>query len=134
MSRGLGSLQREILAALMARKGGDRVFSYGWGAVWLAEDVHDLRAVIREMAKTTGRTYGAGFVCNRFAAASSRAIAGLVRRDLIEPLSLVPVISRSEDCRLHIHHLADGHFIEWKSHQRRFVRVMRNVLTLRDAA
>lgn len=88
MSRGLGHLQREIMATLAARSGGDELEDYRGYRAWIADGAHDLRAVTREMARRMGGSNRHGFINIAWQASFSRAVAGLVSRELIEILWL----------------------------------------------
>lgn len=113
MSRGLGALQREILAALPASKpphasyrggGADArgVFARAYALfLYLPADVYDLRAVSFALSRPDGaggregRRQGAGAGYpgrqdNAYSAAFSRAVRGLVARGVLAPLTRVP--------------------------------------------
>lgn len=141
MSRGLGSLQTEIIETLEeakrdipsypgqgSSKSDPLPFSLpGWVIVGrtcalLAEDVYDLRASAAFLAKRRGLR----FATSGFQASFSRAVRSLVSRGLLAPLSLVPVTQYEEEDRYRdasrIEHLKDGLYLTTSSRQIRFVR------------
>jgi hypothetical protein len=138
MSRGLGKLQREILATLPIAQGavGEYRGGYwkwkGWVtsggcSLKLADGVYDLRAVLRVLAMARGEmeTRGLPYIRTGFRVSFNRAVASLIQRGELEVLKLVPVADwEPENCygRRRIHHLADGLFFSACS-ERRFVRV-----------
>ena len=138
MSRGIGNLQRAILGTLAARPGGD-VIENRYRRAWLADGVHDLRTVSHEMAKVMGGISHHDYVSGAWQASFSRAVAGLVRRKMIESISLVPLRDFETDYPARIEYLADGEYLNWTSRQCRFARVkdvsvMETSITLNEAA
>lgn len=131
MSRGLGKLQRSILAALAARGGGDLVVDYLGRTACLAEGVHDLRAVSREMARESGRMQAGIAVEARWQTHFSRSIVSLAERGEIEVLSVVPCVHVDADFPIPHANLVEGPRLLWNSRQRRFVRLVANT---RDSA
>ena len=80
MSKGLGYLQREILATLAERPGSDMIQDGCGSCAWLADRTHDLRAVSREMASRMGGISHCNHVTEAWSAAFSRAVAKLADR------------------------------------------------------
>ncbi len=110
MSRGLGKLQREILATLDEARERQTIYagsdSYpggeiGWvktygAVVQIAPHVYDLRASARYLALRQPDCLGGGYtratVKNVFAAAFSRAVASLVCRRRLDPVLWLPFV------------------------------------------
>lgn len=122
MSRGIGHLQQAILDTLAARPGGDEIENR-YSRAWLADDVHDLRTVSHEMAQVMGGISHQHFHTGAWQASFSRAVAGLVRRKMLESLSLVPLRDFEADYPVRIEYLSDGEYLNWTSRQCRFARV-----------
>jgi len=148
MSRGLGWLQKEILATLDEAKGaaakkvghyyrGDDTEAQHDGRPWrwslpgwvychgahvrLADDVYDLRCSRAHLAQMH-RALDYGYVTNAFTAAVSRACAGLVFRGHLTPINMVPIVDYEEDHHL-IHELSDGLYLHVPSQRQcRFVK------------
>ena len=126
MGRGLGRVQRDILATLeeakaaMPRYQGARwgpPYGHegepGWvssrgGRVRLPDGVYDLRCSLRYLARRDGQVYaqgeerGLGYVSEGYRVAFSRAARGLLRRGLlvaVSPHSGRPVERRSDGRR-----------------------------------
>ena len=156
MSRGLGSLQKEILDTLEdARRdrNGYRGFSGeecrgvgehwpaghrwtlpGWvkvgrNAVRLGLNVYDLRASCAFLARRHGKLDN-GTIKPSFASAFSRAAASLVKRGLLSPVEgALPIADFDEDKSAQrdlIHELHDGMYLLIEQKQARFVRVIKS--------
>ena len=123
MSRGLGAMQRRILAALAARPGGDRICNSADYGFTLAAGIHDMRQVSQELARTHGGISHCGFVSGSWSASFTRALTSLVSQGYIEVLSLVPLA----DDELGIAtQLSDGLYLPYANRsQHRFVRLLR---------
>lgn len=150
MSRGLGWLQREILATLDDAK--QQAHSYrgcewqehpgktherwaslhwrwdrpGWvrccGArVRIADQVYDLRASLAYLTQKHNKLYCGKFTEEAFTAAFSRAAHGLVQRGSLRKLDLVPLAEYDEEKGGDVHFLSDGLFLFARDHQLRFV-------------
>jgi hypothetical protein len=128
MSKGLGWLQRAILATLEARPGGDMLTDCCGTCAWLADGTHDLRAVSREMAGSHCR-----YATESWQASFSRAIAGLADRCALNVLWLVPLEAVEHEFAWPSVELAGGLYLQWFSRQRRFVGNRPDFLTLREA-
>lgn len=147
MSRGLGHLQRDILATLDTAKeaattatgpyrgyGGEarstpwRWNRPGWVRYWghcvqLASDVYDLAASSKYLARQSRALGYAKETLPAFSAAFSRAVKGLVQRDRLTPLWLVPLLDVDEHAPQHdrIEYQADGLYLLVMNRQCRFV-------------
>jgi len=127
MSRGLGELQRAILAHLRSRRGGDPLghWDIRCANVVIADHWHDLRAVFLEM-KSERELLSAAF---------SSATSGLLKRRLLRTATVIPIASsrrsaegdrRRNRWNDRVIYLAEGAYLvlptgrEWK---RRFVRL-----------
>lgn len=137
MSRGLGKLQREIIATLEEAK--QTMVSYhgsawypgvvpfcepGWvyykgTIVQLREDVYDIRASFKFLASRHRERFHESV----FQASFSRAVKGLVTRRILEVLNRqVPIINYGPDAQPRVHFLSDGEFFDiWGIRQIRFV-------------
>ncbi len=122
MSRGPGYLQREILAALAARPGGDMIQDGCGRRAWLADGVHDLRAISREMARAAG-TPDCEYATGVWTASFSRAVAGLAKRRMLNVLWRVPLCAIEPEFAWPSAEFAGGIHLNWFSRQRRFVRM-----------
>lgn len=140
MSRGLGELQREVLAALPKSKaecldyrGGGSYpdwdplpFSLpGWvyyrrSCVRLADDVYDMLAVGHLLKQS--RRFRLSDSTAAFLAAYSRAVRTLLARGIIKPLTTVPIQAVDEDPNGLVHELADGQYLMVSRDCKRFVR------------
>lgn len=108
MSRGLGQLQRDILATITEAKESSVLYRGsttnksdplpyclpGWvvyrGVSFrLPESVYDLRASARHLANLRGAVRSGGYIREAFQAAFSRAVAGLVSRRLLLPVDRI---------------------------------------------
>lgn len=141
MSRGIGTLQRKILATLEEAKrdtwhypGSYREENWSNSPTWrwdrpgwvtyrgarfrLADEVYDLRASLVYLAEREGGYSHARFVAPTFQAAFSRAVKGLCERGFLRVLTLVPV---AEYERGRLESLADGEYMLLACRQRRFV-------------
>jgi hypothetical protein len=90
MSRGLGKLQREILAGLEAQ---EPVTEFGYHGHWFTPTItglYDLRALAPVVAQRLQKPGGDG----PFSAAFSRAVRGLVRRGMLCAVTSVPIDAR----------------------------------------
>ena len=123
MSKGIGHLQREIIAALAARHGGDILTDTCGRCAWLADDVHDLRKVSREMAKTTTGLTNYEYVTSSWSASFSRATAGLAQRHMIDVLWAVPLQAAESEFAWPVAEVDGAIYMRWYSRQRRFIRV-----------
>jgi hypothetical protein len=86
MSRGLGALERAILQALSAPR---ELWRFGYfDSPHLAEGIGDLREVADRLWQHQGSAYRTRA---SFQASFSRAVRGLLRRDLLQPLAVVPL-------------------------------------------
>ena len=121
MSRGLGRWQRAILAALAARPGGDIIDDGCGHRAWLADGVHDLRAISREMTRAAG-TPDCEYATSVWTASFSRAVAGLAQRRMIDVLWRVPLIAIEPEFQWPSAEFAGDIHLNWFSRQRRFVR------------
>jgi hypothetical protein len=162
MSRGLGRLQRDIIATLDEAKvalprylGGRAAERAEWsqwfrqrypnhaeypaGPGWviahgrevrLADGIYDLRASLAYLARRDNQISHCSYVRGAYQAGFSRAVRGLVRRGLLEPLRfLVPIDCLGEGvetdlCRTLA--LADGLYAAVSGRQVRFVRRAEN--------
>ena len=131
MSRGLGSMQRLILDALVKRPGGDwacerdqnseHVARYGGWYFKLADEFHDMRVVAYELADKYNWFSHCTFVRQEIQASFSRALRGLENRRLIDAPSIVPVVKDKSGRAIQC---ADGLFLfDGNKKQRRFVRL-----------
>ncbi len=87
MSRGLGRLQGEILAALHAHELLTEFRYQGHHFTPATAGLYDLREIAREVAQQLHRQDGDG----AFSAAFSRAVRGLVRRGFLRALHDIPI-------------------------------------------
>jgi hypothetical protein len=103
----------------------------GHSCVLLAPSVYDLRASMAYLVQHTGRerqVYSAKsegtLVSNPFEAAFSRAVRGLVARQCVTPLWLVPLDGWDRDYMRErdLEWLDDGVYFQWGSRQIRFVK------------
>ena len=142
MGAGIGWLQRDILATLEEAKqaclkyrgspyweniGEIRPYDKpGWvlckkNVVRLSDGVYDLRACSHYLAqKHDGMDRQ--WISVPFQVSFSRAARGLVKRGLLNVLSVIPVIEVDEDHCEEVHHLADGMYLIVTSRQVRFVK------------
>ena len=121
MSKGIGHLQRGILAALAARPGGDIIVDGCGRRAWLAEGVHDLRAISRSMARAAG-TLDCEYATSVWTASFSRAVAGLAQRRMLDVLWRVPLYAVEPEFAWPSAEFAGDIHLNWFSRQRRFVR------------
>jgi hypothetical protein len=119
MSRGLGHMQRAILAGLTPA---------GWsesrGHRFLpAPGVFDLRQVLSENANIHNAYSHCRFVRPAFQVAFSRAVRGLLRRGALRDVSgMVPLAARDRyGAQARYHALADGDYFVTRTKQTRFV-------------
>jgi len=126
-------LQREILAALAARPGGDIIDDGCGHRAWLADGVHDLRKVSCELASRMGGISHCNHVTGAWSAGFSRAIAKLADRGALNTLWLVPLEAAEFEFAWPCIDLAGGLYLQWFSKQRRFVGKRPNFLTLNAA-
>lgn len=138
MSRGLGAMQREILASLVEAK--QLPLSYNGAREWKGEtwirsrgveaklpaNVYDLRA----SAKLLARRHGQRFLEGPFQASFSRAANGLVARGLLERVSIVPLADWYPQDSKVVQHLSDGAYLVYWSARLRFVVKTQSVITL----
>ncbi len=122
MSKGLGYLQREIIDTLAGRPGGDVVRDGCGRRAWLADGVHDLRAISREMTRAAG-TPDCEYATGVWTASFSRAIARLAQRHMIDVLWRVPLIAIEPEFAWPSAEFAGDIHLNWFSRQRRFVRM-----------
>ena len=122
MSKGLGYLQREIIDTLAGRPGGDMIVDGCGRRAWLADGVHDLRAISREMTRAAG-TLDCEYATSVWQVSFSRAVSGLLRRELIEVLWRVPLYAIEPEFAWPSTEFAGDIHLNWFSRQRRFVRV-----------
>ena len=99
----------------------------------------DAKNISHEMAQAMGGISHYHFHTGTWQASSSRAVAGLVRRKMLESLSLVPLRGFEADYPVRIEYLSDGEYLNWTSRQCRFARVkdvsvMETDITLSDGA
>jgi hypothetical protein len=101
----------------------------GHSCVLLVPGVYDLRASMSYLVQRTGRershfARGGLTISNPFEAAFSRAVRGLVSRQYVTPLWLVPIEGWDRDyMREHdLEWLDDGAYFRWVSRQIRFVK------------
>jgi hypothetical protein len=113
-------MQRRIIDALAERTGGDFVErSNGYG-IRLANGVHDMRKVAKELAMAHGGFSHQRFISVEWGASFSRAVRSLVRSGILEFPALVPLVDDEVGVA---HHLADGiYLIGPNDRQRRFGR------------
>jgi len=138
MSRGLGALQRQILASLDAARAAQPSYDRGWVLyrrvdMRLIEGVYDLRVgaeYVRDQRQIPG------WQGERFAPMLSRAVHGLVARGLLEALATVPLVEvvyrRPCDDAAWIPFMGwdtDHHCLYWRSRQLRFVKRQDNDVT-----
>jgi len=136
MSRGLGRLQRDILASLDTAKNQQHYYHGGNGdelhpgwlivqraVVRIPGDVYDLRASARFLAREQGAL---GDVVKEivpaFRSAFSRAVGSLLRDGDLTAVSMLPVEACERDRQQTVQLLADGDYIVLHSRQTRFVR------------
>ena len=115
MSKGLGSLQREILAHIADPMPRGQDFS-------LRDGVYDLRFVLRALQKLRGGRC----ISESLQAAFSRAVRSLVRRRFLKPLWLVPINCTEQDREwldFRTEELSDGLYMIWSSRRVRFVQL-----------
>lgn len=137
MSRGLGSLQRQILESLDAAREAQESYDRGWVLyqrvdMHLIEGVYDLRVVSHYVARQRRYTpYERETFYPRF----SRAVHGLVQRGLLTPLTTVPlddVTFRQKDAEFayapFLSWGAERPYFRWPSRQLRFVKRQDNYL------
>jgi len=139
MSRGLGKLQREILATLWEAK--QEMWSYHGCArleypvghmcnmagaviykgnrVVLENDVFDLFASSRFLLERHGIRWS--WRSEAFKAAFSRAVKSLVARGIFQKLALVPVQWFDPQQRSLVYELSDGTFLATTGRKTRFV-------------
>ena len=115
-------MQRGILAALAARPGGDVIHDGCGRRAWLADDVHDLRAISREMTRAAG-TPDYEYATSVWSASFSRAVTRLVQRGMIDVLWCVPLDAVETEFAWPITELSGDIRLNWFSRQRRFVRM-----------
>lgn len=127
MSRGLGRMEREIIACIDANAGKSVAVERHLRHVFLARGVYDMRAIARQICDD-----GRGFSDERKQASFSRAHKRLIEKGIIEPLfRVVPVNAYNPDDRrwFRIEELADGPYwiigfgTQWR---RRFFRKCHN--------
>jgi len=121
MSKGIGYMQREILVRLAARPGGDMLTDTCGRRAWLADGVHDLRAISREMTRAAG-TPDCEYATSVWTASFSRAVAGLAQRRMIDVLWRVPLDAVEPEFAWPSAEFAGDIHLNWFSRQRRFVR------------
>lgn len=137
MSKGLGWLQREILATLAVSqsepcRGWDHWYDWTIAhgrTVRLAPGVYDLRRNLMYLARRHRRLAACqSYASGSFQAAHSRAVRGLIKRGLFKVHNSLVPISASEkgpepyDNRVLL--LSDGLYLNTNGQQRRFVSVM----------
>ncbi len=122
MSRGTGHLQRKILAALAARPGGDMIVDGCGRRAWLAEGVHDLRAISRSMARAAG-TPDCEYATGVWKSSFSRSVAGLAKRRAFDVLWCVPLQAAERGFAWPVTETEGNIFMNWFSRQKRFVRM-----------
>jgi hypothetical protein len=125
MSRGIGKLQRAILARIESRLGGDVIEDYTSYRMRLAPGIHDARQISHEMAREMGGISHRHFHSGKWDASFSRALRGLEQRGHVEVLrSLVPVAEVERDYKGSGQHLelSDGSYWSVRGRQRRFIR------------
>jgi hypothetical protein len=137
MSKGLGKLQRDILTHLkdpLLEKVGTtyagETTAYGTTFL-LGADVYDLHNVAVILERLYGRSM---FNRHILQAAFSRAVRSLLRRGVLERVSLVPVAKECfqwrRDPRWRVEELSDGRYLLWRDRQARFVRLCSEDTTL----
>jgi hypothetical protein len=117
VSKGLGRLQREIIAAETPG-----AFEVDGLKFELRKDVIDLRRVVTLLAGKHNAYTHCTFVRPSFQAAFSRAVKGLVRRGLIEKLTVVPVAQIDRYYPEAFERLSDGYHYLPPCQQTRYVR------------
>ena len=118
-------MQRMIIAALSSRQSGDWVGPRSYLDDYrLAEGWHDLRKVLKELARARGATYSR-YVESSFQASFSRAVGSLQKAGLIKfSRWLVPLAEFSEYAdQDRIEFLSDGNYLKVANRQRRFLRL-----------
>jgi hypothetical protein len=135
MSRGLGKLQREILAGLEAQ---EPVTEFGYHGHWFTPTItglYDLRALAPVVAERLQKRGGDG----PFSAAFSRAVRGLVRRGVLCVVTTVPIDSRDALTWRDKHHegvfgnAGDGYVVEIRGFQgTRLIRFVQRTAALTE--
>jgi hypothetical protein len=124
MSRGHGVMQRRILDELKSRTGGDWVWPDGsWAYGFkLADDIHDLRIVTKELARQFDGISHRDFRTGSWEASFSRAVRRLTRDGTLEFPSILPAV---KDEAHYCERTSDGLFYvqHHEKLQRRFVRL-----------
>jgi hypothetical protein len=122
--------QQSILAALVARPGGDMVCGRNYNKDWLfklAPGIHDVRAVARELAQAEGVFIGRrgtigdwSWTCRFY-----RALRALRDAGAIEAPSLIPIAEAFPACQRRVRDLRDGAYLDG-ARDRRYVRLTGN--------
>jgi hypothetical protein len=131
MSKGLGSLQNNVLGLMLATPGGDEIpvfWTRGRRVVRIAADMYDMRRISHDLQKLAGYEIG---TIHKWWPQFSRAVRTLEARGILEFPSLVP-LSDNSDCEDYgeagILRLSDGVFLTRargsNDKQRRFGRVL----------
>jgi hypothetical protein len=89
---------------------------------WLADGVHDLRAVSREMARAAGLP-DCYYATNSWQSSFARAVSGLEERRLISLLWSVPMEAIESEFSWPSNEIEGDLFLKWFSRQRRFAKV-----------
>ncbi|MEE9250174.1 MAG: hypothetical protein V3U93_03490 [Alphaproteobacteria bacterium] len=96
-----------------------------WWAIsdWrIADDIRDMRKVSKTLARRHGGISHMDFAKLSWQAAFSRAVRGLVKRGLIETISVVPLAEGRPDAA-NVHELSDGMYLVVRGRQRRYTRI-----------
>jgi len=138
MSRGIGAMQRQILASLEPARAAQPSYDRGWVLyrrvdMLLVEGVYDLR-VVSDYVRA--RRQIPAWQGERFAPMFSRAVHGLVARGLLQAVTTVPLVEvcyrRPCDAAAWIPFLGwerDHDCFYWRSRQLRFVKRQDNNVT-----
>jgi hypothetical protein len=131
MSKGLGSLQTNVLGLMLATPGGDEIpvfWTRGRRVVRIAHDMYDMRRISHDLQKLAGYEI---WTIHKWWPRFSRAVRKLEARGILEFPSMVPLADNS-DCEDYgecgILRLSDGVYLHrargGNDKQRRFGRVL----------
>jgi hypothetical protein len=131
LSKGLGSLQTNVLGLMLATPGGDEIpvfWTRGRRVVRISHDMYDMRRISHDLQKLAGYEI---WTIHKWWPRFSRAVRKLEARGILEFPSLVP-LSDNSDCEDYgecgISRLSEGLFLTRSrgsnDKQRRFGRVL----------
>lgn len=133
MSKGIGPLQQEILDSLdVAMAKASQYRGSGGAPGWVCHkelkvrlhpDIYDLRAVLHYLAEKNGKLTSSRKVKRAYQVSFSKAVRGLVRRGIIEPLWLVPVVDWAPESVSQLQKYYHKYYLRVSEKARRFVRL-----------